>query len=71
MHRDAVQSSMIRGIGYDRRQKVLEVEFANGQVFAYRDVPEETHIRVMAAASIGKEFSALVRNAFAFERVEG
>lgn len=51
MHRQAVSSSTIASIGYDREEHLLEIEFRNSRVYRYRLVPESVHRELMAASS--------------------
>jgi hypothetical protein len=51
MERKRISSSRIRAVGYDPRAQVLEVEFNDGRVVAYRGVSPEVHRRFMAAPS--------------------
>ena len=65
-----VESSNLAGIGYDARQKILEVEFHSGSIYRYMDVPEEVFAGIMAADSKGRYFTARIRNQYRFERVK-
>jgi len=38
MKRKTVKSSNIKSVGYDIRNKILEIEFNNGAVYHYKDV---------------------------------
>ena len=49
MERKRVHSSRLRGVGYDARNEVLEIEFSNCQVWQYSRVSPEVHRRLMAA----------------------
>lgn len=70
MERVPVQSEALRGVGYDARRRVLEIEFESGAVYRYFDVPARVHAALMAAESHGAYFSAHIRDAgFAFERL--
>ena len=69
MDRQPVTSSNIKAIGYDPSTQTLEVEFSNGGVYRYTDVPAQVHADLMAAESVGRYFAANVRNAFKAERV--
>jgi hypothetical protein len=40
MERDPVTSSSLASVGYDARYGMLEVEFNNGEVYQYGNVPE-------------------------------
>jgi hypothetical protein len=50
-------------VGYDQEQRVLEIEFTNGAVYQYSDVPPEVHHGLMAAESHGRYFHQHVRDA--------
>ena len=71
MHRDAVESSSLRSVGYDPRRQVLEVEFATGRRYQYLDVPPEAYEALMAAPSLGRHFNAHVRDRYEAVEVEG
>jgi len=62
MDREHVESSMIRSVGYDPAEAVLEVEFAKGKVYQYAGVPAEVYASLLGADSIGKAFSSLVKS---------
>jgi len=51
MERKHISSSKIRGVGYDPKSEVLEVEFSDGRVVAYSGVSNEVHQRFMKAPS--------------------
>ena len=54
MNRTAVQSSNIRSIGYDEKSQLLEVEFKNGRIYHYYDVPHQEYNGLMNASSHGR-----------------
>lgn len=69
MYRERVASEALRSVGYDPDQRILEIEFASGEVYAYFDVPPELHVGLMTAASHGGYFAAHIRDAgFEFEQ---
>ena len=39
MQKTAVQSSSLTSVGYDPEAQVLEIEFKNGSVYEYFEVP--------------------------------
>ena len=43
MERQSVSSSNLRSIGYDHSSSTLEVEFNNGSIYQYFDVPENVY----------------------------
>jgi hypothetical protein len=51
MERKRISSSKIRGVGYDPKNQVLEIEFNDGRVMAYSGVSPEVHRRFMNAPS--------------------
>lgn len=56
-----VVSSNIRSIGYDASAMVLEVEFNNGAVYQYYNVPQYLYDRMMAADSHGRYLDQYVK----------
>jgi KTSC domain len=53
MDRKTVDSSMLASIGYDPKTQRLELEFNNGQVWQYMNVPPEEFEGLMNASSHG------------------
>src|SRR5438128_11561052 len=49
--RQPVQSTAIAKIGYSKRRHILEIEFANGAVYRYLDVPPAIYRGLMSAGS--------------------
>jgi hypothetical protein len=49
--RKPVQSSAIAKIGYSKRRHILEIEFVNGAVYRYLDIPLSVHRDLMSAES--------------------
>jgi len=65
-----VESSAMNSVGYDSNESVLVVEFPNGTVYHYFDVPSEVHSGLLSAESHGKYFHRHIRGKFRHERVE-
>lgn len=61
MEREKVSSSLVRSVGYDPDEQLLEVELQDGKIYQYRDVPEETYQGLMEAESHGRYFNHHVR----------
>jgi hypothetical protein len=59
-----VESSNIRQLGYDKKTKQLRVQFTNGGLFQYKEIPIEVNDELMSAKSIGSYFSKNIRNAY-------
>jgi len=68
MKRLRLTSSMIASAGYDPTKRVLEIEFASGDVYQYLDVPEEEYKALLVAPSIGRFFHARISGVFRYRR---
>lgn len=69
MERKRVNSSKIRAVGYDPKERVLEVEFSDGRVLAYRGVSPEIHRQFMAAPSPTSYFEDKIEEDFPSRRL--
>jgi hypothetical protein len=67
--REVVESSSLRSIGYDRKTRILEVEFASGGIYRYDDVPAELWSELRQSPSKGKFFQECIRDRFPTARV--
>lgn len=70
MYRRPVDSTLIRSVGYDLPGSVLEVEFADGNVYEYYDVALTIYSELMAAESVGSYFNDHVKDMYAYSRVD-
>jgi hypothetical protein len=68
MKRQKVQSSNLASIGYDATSKTLEIEFNNGDIYEYYNVPQSIHNSLMNASSHGTYFSANIRNSYRYKK---
>ncbi len=69
MERKQIESSMIRSIGYDFDNSVLEIEFNSGAVWQYSDFPESEWYEFEGAESQGKFFHREIKNQYPENRV--
>ncbi len=69
MERKRVNASNIRAVGYDPRERVLEIEFSNGSIYQYSGVSAEVHRRLMNAPSPGSLFSDSIEESFSAKRI--
>jgi uncharacterized protein len=69
MKRTHVESSNIESIGYDSRSQTLEIEFLNGSVYQYFDVPEHVFNELMSADSYGKYLNANIKGTYRYSKV--
>ena len=71
MDRKKVSSSSIRSVGYDERNRVLEVEFNDGRISQYSGVSAEIHRRLISAPSIVSYFRDNIEESFPAKRIKG
>jgi hypothetical protein len=69
MERTPVDSSNISSIGYDEESTTLEIEFHNGAVYQYFDVPFAVYDDLMGADSHGKYLAQNIKGKYRFVRV--
>ena len=69
MERYPVTSTSLRSVGYDPQSKLLEIEFTNGKVYRYRDVPLEMHKDLLRSESLGKFFNTKIRDVYSYEEI--
>ena len=70
MERIPVVSSNIASIGYDPESLILEVEFLNGSVYQYFDVPQQVYIDFINAESKGRFLWQYIRDVYEYTRIE-
>ena len=58
MDRMPVASSSLAAIGYDDATQTLEVEFTNGHIYQYFDVPRTVFDSLLGSESLGAFFNA-------------
>lgn len=61
MKRYPVASSSLRAVGYDPQHQVLEVEFHDGHVYRYEQVPAQLVSNLLAADSLGGYFNRVFK----------
>ena len=59
--RQPVQSTAIAKIGYSKPRHILEIEFLNGAVYRYLDVPPPVHRDLMSAESKTRFYDTNIR----------
>ncbi|MDW3094718.1 MAG: KTSC domain-containing protein [Gammaproteobacteria bacterium] len=69
MDRNNVASSNIASIGYDEHTQTLEVEFTNGSIYQYFNVPLALYEQLMNEGSKGRFLNTYIKNAFPYSRV--
>jgi hypothetical protein len=61
MQRQAVESSTINSVGYDRAAKVVEIEFTGGAIFRYAPVPVYVYRELLDAPSKGVYVNTVIK----------
>lgn len=69
MNRQPVTSSNIASIGYDANSQTLEIEFLNGGVYQYFDVPQHVYEELMNASSHGQYLAQNIKGVYRFSKV--
>lgn len=69
MYRNYVASSNIASIGYDEATETLEVEFLNGSIYQYYNVPAGLYEQLMQEGSKGRYLNTYIKNAYPYSRV--
>ncbi|MGM0397605.1 MAG: KTSC domain-containing protein [Halobacteriota archaeon] len=70
MKREPVESSIIESVGYDPDEGILEIEFKEGGLYRYLDVPESVYAGLMAVDSHGSYHAEHIKHSYPFERVK-
>ena len=66
MHRDQLQSSNLKSVGYDQDELILEIEFEDGEIHQYIDVPQETYQALVASESQGSYYTHYIRGRYEY-----
>ena len=59
--RQHVESTAIAAVGYSKHRHILEIEFVNGAVYRYLDVPAAVYCDLMSAASKARFYDSNIR----------
>ena len=69
MDRQPVVSSNIRSVGYDANDSILEIEFNNGAIYQYFDIPENIYSDLISSDSIGGYLARHIKGYYRYSRV--
>ncbi|MBE9125291.1 MULTISPECIES: lysine--tRNA ligase [unclassified Coleofasciculus] len=61
-------SRVIKSFDYDGETQTLRVEFSDGTIYKYRDVPEGVYQCLKSSPSVGQFFNAQIRDKYGFDR---
>ena len=68
MERTNLDSSNLESAGYDEASQTLEVEFKNGTLYQYFDVPESIYIGLINADSPGSYLAQTIKGTYRYSR---
>lgn len=71
MQLNPVKSSMIKAIGYDNIQNILQVQFSGGASRIYQGITPEEYETLITAESVGKHYNQFIKKNHAGQAVEG
>jgi len=69
MERQYVESSMIRSIGYDIENSILEIEFNSGAIWQYYDFPQSLWYEFENSESKGQFFHREIKDQYSASQV--
>ena len=56
-----VNSSAISEVSYDKKDRILRIQFARGAEYDYPDVPEKEFRNLVSAPSVGQYFNRHIK----------
>ena len=68
--RHPVTSSQIKSVGYQYVMNMLVIEFTNGSIYTYDDVPYDIYETLIGSKSLGTYFHKRIRDEFNTTKVE-
>jgi hypothetical protein len=69
MQRERVDSSSLSSVGYDAGSETLEVEFRNGGVYRYLEVPEDEWQSLQGAESKGNYLNTHIKPSYRYRKL--
>jgi hypothetical protein len=69
MERVRVSSSNLKAVGYDTEEQILEVEFLNGSIYHYFNVPEYKFEGLLRAPSKGGYLNDHIKGGYRCRRI--
>ena len=67
MKRKPVKSEKLTSIGYDKAAEVLEIEFPNGSIYQYYNVPPKEYRKLMKASCIHRYMNLHIRSVYPYK----
>lgn len=70
MKRKFIDSSTLQTVGYEVASGTLEVEFKNGKLYQYYEVPELVYRQLLAADSAGRFLNTRIKPMYSFAQIQ-
>ena len=70
MRMTAIDSTAITLVGYDRTNRILRLQYTNGRIYDYPDVPPEIYRQLLNAESAGEFVNLEVKPNYDCSEVE-
>ena len=64
-----VLSSEIEWIGYEQKNRMLQVEFITGGIYQYENVPSEVYHEFLDAESYGRFFENKIKGSYPYRKI--
>jgi len=64
IRRVPVESTALAAVGYSKRLRALEIEFRNGAIYRYLDVPRSIHQELLSAPSKARVYHEKIRGKY-------
>jgi hypothetical protein len=65
-----VPSSCLKAVGYDYETETLYVQFTNGKIYEYYNVPKNVYDEMMTALSRGNYLATRIAKAYNYSEVQ-
>jgi hypothetical protein len=63
-------SSNLKSIGYDESSRIVEVEFQNGRIYQYYDVPLEIYRLFWRLPDKGSYFKSVIKAGYRYAEIK-
>ncbi len=64
-----ISSSTIAAVRYDNHARAMDIEFKNGSVYRYFDVPAAMYEELLRAGSAGQYLNSQIKGNFRYARM--
>lgn len=69
LNRIHVVSSNLNSVGYDPNTRILEIEFHEGGIYQYNNVPQHIYDGLMSAPSKGSYHHSYIKNSYSYRKI--